>query len=238
MSGPSTAREDPPRSPEWVQEDPRPRDLAERHRPPRARSAEQVLAHTGTVLGALPAIRRIHWGVVGPRRLGNEPGSLFALWPEPVGHDACFEEAGFGRFDDSDDAWDADFERLIEAVLATLGTHGDPVGPAPGERPVWTRSLVDRLLRRKPPELHLPEHLALAAGDDQFDPVLVTFGAPASAAIFVADGHPIVWVWIHEKEKGRWDEHLKSIAAGREIAQTTLTWDVLLPSAVPFSSGP
>jgi hypothetical protein len=43
----------------------------------------------------VPAIERIHWGLVGARSHGDEPGALFAIWPEPVDHDACFEEAEF-----------------------------------------------------------------------------------------------------------------------------------------------
>jgi hypothetical protein len=178
------------------------------------------------------AIESIHWGSIGVRCCHGEPGSLFALWPGPVDHDLCFESAGFDRFADSDEAWDADFESILQGVLATLGSYGNPV--VTGDRPVWKQSLVARLLRERAPELGLPEQLALVSRDDQFGPCRLDFGLPVRAAIYVSDGHPIVWIWLHQTVASAWQSDLRTFAGGRNAIETTLRWDHLLPTSLPF----
>lgn len=173
-------------------------------------------------------IERIHWGTVGSRLWREQPGSLFALWPEPIDYDACFKQAGFECFLDSDEAWDKDFDSILNRVLAALSTHG--VVTVVGDPPLWHQALVDRLLRRPGPELSLPEQLALVATDDQFAPCHVEFGSPPCAAIFVADGHPIVWIWLHETVVPTWAKTLVAISSGRDVVETTLQWEHLLPT--------
>ncbi len=180
----------------------------------------------------MTAIRCIHWGPVGRRSYGDEPGALFAVWPEPVNADACFTAAGFERFDDPDDAWDAEFVSLLQRVVETFGQYGSP--RIIGQRPVWKRSLKDRLLGRPTPEPALHEHLALVAGNDQLDPVRVEFSAPVRAAIFVSDGHPIVWSWLHASIIAAWQEHLLRICEDRPRAETSLTWEHLLPQRLEW----
>jgi hypothetical protein len=174
-------------------------------------------------------IERIHWGRIGVRCFLDEPGDLFAVWPEPVDADGCFEEAGFNGFADSDESWDAEFETILQGVLATFQAHGSPI--VTGDPPVL--SLLDRLdallFRKRVPELRLSQWLALVTSNDNFTPCRVDFGAPVRASVFVSDGHPIVWIWLHESVSSVWQDHLNTLAAGRNIIETTLRWDRLLP---------
>lgn len=183
----------------------------------------------------VPAIERIHWGHVGIRYCSDEPGSLFAVWPEPVDRDVCFEKAGFDRFADSDQTWDADLESVLQGVLTTLGKYGEPV--VNGDPPAWRQSLKDRVLGKRAPDLRLSEQVALVAHDDQFAPCRVDFGLPIRAAIFVSDGHPIVWIWLHHDVAPAWQDHLKALADARDVTATTLHWNHLLPASLPFSVG-
>ena len=179
-------------------------------------------------------IERIHWGRIGIHRFHSERGILFGLWPEPIDSDACFEKAGFERFADSDETWDIDFEGVLQSVLTTLASHGNP--SVTGDRPVWRQSLVARLLRKQVPELRVAEHLALVSHDDQFAPCRVDFGTPVRAVAFVSDGHPIVWIWLDQTAATAWPEHLKAFACDRDILETILRWEHLLPASLPFSA--
>lgn len=184
---------------------------------------------------SVPRIERIHWGRVGQRGYRDACGSLFALWPEPIDADRCFDLAGFDGFEDSDEIWNADFESLLETVLVTLRQYGR--GVTAGERPVVDRSLLDRLARRCPSTLELSAHLALVAMDDSFAPCRVDFGDPVCAVLVAGDGHPIVWIWLHEEVAGAWREHVARIASGRPLVETNLDWEVLLPRG-PFQAAP
>lgn len=187
-----------------------------------------------TLPSVVGGIRRVHWGTVGSRRWNEEPGCLFALWPEPVDHDTCFRAAGFEFFGDLDETWDADFEGVLRGLVVALASNGNVA--VTGDPPVWHRSLLDRFLRRPVPELSLPEHLALVATDDQFAPCRVDFGSPTSAAVFVSDGHPIVWIWLSDAVASTWQNLLKAIVSGRNVVETTLNWALLLPSALRDSA--
>ena len=175
------------------------------------------------------AIEAIHWGDVGDRGYRGDRGRLFALWPAPVNHDVCFRNAGFDRFADTDDAWDADFAIVIQDLLAALRAHGSPV--VTGE-PIFRRRLIDRLLGKRVPTLALHEQLALVARDDQWLPCHVDFGEPVRAVVCVSDGHPILWIWLHQDLANAWQDHLHAIARGGTLIETTLRWEVLLPESL------
>lgn len=178
------------------------------------------------------AIEAMHWGDVGDRSYQGDRGRLVALWPDPVDHDACFARAGFDRFADTDAAWDTDFAIIIQDVLAALRNYGSQV--VIGE-PIFQRPLIDRLLRKRVPTLALHEQIALVARDDQWAPCHVDFGSPVRAVVCVSDGHPILWIWLHQDLANAWHDHLVTIARGRTLIETTLRWDVLLPESL-FSS--
>jgi hypothetical protein len=183
-------------------------------------------------------IERLHWDNLGLRvrrgGAGDEPGTLFALWPEPVDHDACLAAAGFARFADSDDAWDADLEGVLAAVIAALGAYGAVT--VSGEPPPRRRSRRGRPDSRPAAELSPARRLALVAGDDQLAPCLVELGAPVRAFAFVSDGHPIVWIWLHAAVARDWPGHLAAFASGREVCETRLAWAHLVPAALPVLS--
>jgi len=174
-------------------------------------------------------IESVRWGALGDRTYHDERGCLFALWPEPVDHDACFESAGFDRFADTDRAWDAEFAIIIQDLLATLAVHGSPV--VTGE-PLVQHPLIGRLFRKRAPRLPLPEQIALVAHDDQFAPCHVDFGSPVRAAIHVSDGHPILWVWLRRDVANGWPGSLSALARGHTTIETTLRWEVLVPESL------
>jgi len=70
------------------------------------------------------------------------------------------------------------------------------------------------------------------ARDDQFTPCHVDFGAPMRASLHASDGHPILWIWLHEAVAGDWPDHLNTVARGRRVIETTLRWDVLRPGSL------
>jgi hypothetical protein len=148
---------------------------------------------------------QVNWGEVGERPAWASSGRLFAVWPSPVDHDACLAAAGFGDFADSDEAWDADLVRLVETVIAGLSGWGEPVMTS-GDSP--DRSIISGLLA--------------AAGDDNFPPCVVTFGA--RAFVRTSDGHPIVWVSL---EGGGIEALLASLAVTWEVRARALRWDAI-----------
>lgn len=148
----------------------------------------------------------------------------FAIWPEPIGHDACFVKAGFRCFADLDETWDADFEALVDRIFKALEEDG-PARLVSGELPVrragffWreeTGSIRDALL--------------CAAADDQFSPLLVEFGTPAQARVTTSDGHPIFWVELADPSS--FEHLLKTVAGTLPCTETVLSWKPLLPSAL------
>lgn len=135
---------------------------------------------------------------VGARWQGATLGHLRALIPLPVNSDACLAAAGLDDFADSDEAWDQDFDRMLELLLSTMDTAAAQLVVATAER---SESLAERLLRLLPWR-HTPtppatqdaaSALSTAARDDQY----LKFASLATRGVTLhtADGHPIVWVW-------------------------------------------
>jgi len=181
-------------------------------------------------------IERIRWGSVGPYRLDQASGWLFALWPEPINHDACFKAAGVEQFGDPDPLWDSDLQSLNERVVSTLSGHGDP-RVVSGDQPVKA-SFLARLLERERRALDPSEHLALVMHDDQFRPCRVDFGPTPRDAALASDGHAIVWIWLHESVAETWQQVLQELAAYRDVGPKTLKWDCLLPESLWLSPAP
>lgn len=147
--------------------------------------------------------------------------SRFALWPEPVDHDLCFEKAGFTQFADSDESWDADFESLAERLLHALRNNGT-MRLVSGERAVSRTGLF-----RRPEVGSLLQTLIFAAQDDQFPICILEFGQPASARISVGHGHPIFWVELLDTTV--FPAVLNDAANKLPVAESMLQWEMLLP---------
>ncbi len=133
---------------------------------------------------------------------------LWAVWPSPVDHDACFEAAGFRDFADSDEDWDADFACLVQQVMGGLEKVGIAklnTGEYPIERGHRRESLVDALIA--------------AATDDNFQPCTVTFEETPRAFLRTSDGHRILWVALRS---GALD--VVAVVEPRDVRETTLDW--------------
>ena len=162
------------------------------------------------------SIQRLNWGSVGPARppWADASGRLWAVWPSPVDHDACFDAAGFSEMADTDAAWHDGFSELLERLLTTFEAFGEPrltEGEYPRQGRRVFRSLRDALLA--------------AATDDNFPPCVVSFGEPARASVRTSDGHPIVWLWTDATPSI--DVLLPPVAAGLPTREVALRWEVL-----------
>ena len=172
----------------------------------------------------MPPIVRIHVASLAPQD-DRPPGRSFALWPEPVDHDAGLAEAGFTAFADSDDEWDEQFEALVGAVFAQLAQLGelaiDAPDIAPARRSLWSRLRGDKAV------LTPAERFILAVRDDQLGPVRAHFGPRAT--VTARDGHPILWIWLRDDVAATWPVLCQAVAAGRPIVETALDWARLAP---------
>ena len=65
-------------------------------------------------------IEQLHWDAVGPTEKVPSirgPAQWLAIWPSPVDADACFSEAGFHDFADTDDSWDSAWRSILRAIF-------------------------------------------------------------------------------------------------------------------------
>lgn len=160
----------------------------------------------------------INWDELSTPRPNWCPGAwrLWALWPSPVDHDACFEAAGFADFADSTETWHFEFAQLVANLLAELGQVGRPrlaEGEYPTRRARTRESALDALLA--------------AALDDNFRPCLLAFGHPPQALIRSSDGHPILWIAL---EAGDATALIAVAAKTGKPRQRALDWSKLLQS--------
>jgi hypothetical protein len=169
----------------------------------------------GTIM---PTLRKIHWSSIESAPIDGLPPPFFCIWPEPIDADACFQSAGFSAFADSDELWDAEFNRLVNDLFLYLREFGSPQ-IVHGELPVERHFLHQRIGS-------IQDALVCAATDDQFPPCVIGFGNPTRAAIAATDGHPIFWLGGLDSPKSL----LAAVARGRECTQTTLTWSAIWPS--------
>lgn len=175
-----------------------------------------------------PEIRRLHWSSV-PDHLVREwsfaGGSSFAVWPAPVDHDACFENAGFRDFADTDEAWDKEFAGLLDKLLVVLNQAGRPIirQSQQAEKAETLVGRVARIARRKAKATpSLSECVLLPARDDQFTACILDFGDPAEVRLRTSGGHPILWLCLTRQQNI--DRILRELKADTPVQETVLDW--------------
>jgi len=184
---------------------------------------------------ATPTINKIHWDQIDPALsvFGIDSGfAVFAIWPEPVDHDACLREAGFSAFADigvDDPGFHSMAERLWNA-LAAFGAPRRKSGDAAGRSfDLWESLLTTLGLRPRAREASLLDCLVIPAENDQFPPRVIDFGNPSQATVVTSDGHPIFWLGLSPASKGNRDEIVRAMGDGRPCEQTKLDWKKLAP---------
>ncbi|MBS0230084.1 MAG: hypothetical protein JSS52_02860 [Proteobacteria bacterium] len=165
----------------------------------------------------------VHWSRV-PRPDG-EP-ALFALWPSPMNHDACFEAAGFRAFGDNDAAWDAKADALLTRLLAALGVHGETrqtSTPAKKHLP-WYRRLFST-----PAAFGLREQIELPLHRDELPDCIIGFGV-SGVSLRTGDGHHVFWITMPESCAAAFPGLAAGIAAPHPVVRTDLDWARLTQS--------
>ena len=185
-------------------------------------------------------IHRIHFGPVPPEEAPvwvDQRHELFAVWPAPIDADVCFKEAGFDDFADSDEHWDAAFERLIASVVGELARLGAPriANPIRVQRPL---SLWDGIRAKQPVEDVPPllEQVRITTEDDRYPDTYVTFGDPPVASLRTGFGHPIFWMTIDRSVGLDPAAFAERVADGLPTAETRLDWSRLVPDDPPQRS--
>jgi hypothetical protein len=157
-------------------------------------------------------IKQINWDLT---------GSNLAVWPSPVGSDACFRRAGFEDFDDSDEVWDEDFKALLGRAISLAESHGQGrVKQFKGIRGIANPSIFEVL---EAPTLC-----------DEFGCAVVEFGDPAFFALATADGHPIIW-FVSCPNGEAAESIVLALAGGLPAVRRSLEWRHLIP--VPIRTG-
>jgi hypothetical protein len=180
-----------------------------------------------------PALQ-VHWSLVpqdeaGPLVTGD--CRLLAIWPAPVNHDVCFEQAGFTLFADNDAAWDQAAEKLLNSVLDNLGQYGEPQlisKPLRDDRPWYLRPF------RAARELPLLQQALLPMRLDFLPQFHARFGE-SGAALRTGSRHFLLWVALPDAERQA-AALVKKVAEPWPIFETTLRWPILLPTDDPPSS--
>jgi hypothetical protein len=151
---------------------------------------------------------------------------LIAIWPSPVNHDACFEQAGFTEFGDNDEEWDAQAEELLRRVIAQLSRFGSPVllsKPLPMRRPWY------QVFKSSPPQPLLQQALLPMHWDSL--PSFRAVFSPSTAELRTGSGHFLLWVSVPTALLAEPRAFVAEVAAPWPIQQTQLRWHTLLPSA-------
>lgn len=174
------------------------------------------------------AIRTIHWARVDPAAAPewvDADAALLAIWPAPVGSDACFRKAGFTDFDVAGcEQWNGELRGVLERLVGWLERHGRVVvrqGAAP--RASWW----DRLRRRQPRRPAALEQLWDALCEDHLPDCIVEFGRPARVTLRIGRGRPIFWLATPKGVSLEAGGLLAHLAEGRAIRQTRLEWQFL-----------
>jgi hypothetical protein len=178
-------------------------------------------------------IEKLHWGSVVPtgivRKLARF-GQVVAIWPGPVDSDYCFSQAGLKDFADSDEAWDADWRRVVVRTVQQL----EEAGVARIQVRAEVREIPDgstwKQLKRwleGPPNtfgkqvLGIEEQVIVVSNDDQFGEILVEFGEPAICGLWAGMGHPVLWVGFATGDIDV-EEWLAGIADGLPVVRSEL----------------
>jgi hypothetical protein len=204
------------------------------HRPP---DSIDPLDEDDTRVGR---IRQVHWDIV-PRdvvvpRMDACPVVL-AIWPAPVNADACFADAGFHDFADTDDEWGADWRGIVSRALARLEQNGSPsvrieAGICRGgflSHVSWIFSwLLPQRLFLKPVHLPIAEQIFVVTTDDQFGEVFIEYGMPPMVRLLASGGHEVLWIgWTTPEYVPR--RFVEEIAAELPVVRTALHWCALVP---------
>lgn len=170
---------------------------------------------------------QVHWSAVPPDEAEGLalPGCrLLAIWPAPVNHDACFEEAGFTLFGDNDENWDEAAEELLKRVIENLSRFGagEYLSKPLRSNPPWYLRLF-----RADRELPLQQQASLPMQWDSLPSFHARFGE-GGAALRTGNGHFLLWVSLPNVEPAL-SEFVKRIAGPWPVVETRLRWAVLLP---------
>ena len=179
-------------------------------------------------------IERLHWDAVVVSTdidPSNRAMGWLAIWPSPIDADACFADAGFSQFTDTDDAWDQQWRSIVADAISDLSTFGTP---AIRRRivPVTKTSLMERFCgapRHRDVHLTLIDQVVLASEDDNYPPAIVDFGNSRRITLVACDGHPVLWIryngqmapFDRERNAKAWHDH--------EFTQFELNWSSLRP---------
>lgn len=160
---------------------------------------------------------------------------VHAVWPSPVDADACFRNAGFTEFADTDDEWDSDWRTVVEAVITYLARFGhpairEPIVPVTESR-LWDR-LLGRASRHKEISLPLVDQVVLATMDDQFPHAVVDFGEGHDVTLVAGDGHPVLWIFSNPESDLSISGLGSQLGQNRSYDQRTLDWPCLGPPEV------
>lgn len=183
-------------------------------------------------------IRSIYWDTVSSlyqHAWTSPPHTCHAVWPSPINADACFENAGFTEFEDTDDQWDSDWRTIVELAIQYLSRFGTPAVRTPIV-PVVQNRLLDRVLKGSPKftnvTLSLTEQLVLTMMDDQFPHAVIDFGNVPDATLVTGDGHPILWIIANADARFFPEDMVKRIADTCKYHRRELNWPHLLPTSV------
>lgn len=185
-------------------------------------------------------IRALGVGTIGRRYWGARPGQLFALLPAPVDSDVCLAQAGVSGFEDTDEDWDREFERLVAGLVRVLEQRfGEASVVASPRRKSWKTRLAR--FGNRPQDITNPDKLTpavaltSAARDDSYlDFASVEFGRDAKsssslACMFSSGGHPILWVWLDEDVAPGWAEIIQTAGGSVPVSELDIAWESVLP---------
>lgn len=180
----------------------------------------------------MTAAFQVHWSFVPPEDaadLVSDDCRLLAIWPAPVNHDRCFENAGFTLFADNDDAWDQAAETLLRRVIETLSEFG-PVELV--SEPLLTDLPWHVRLFRKRLQRPLQEQALLPMQCDDLPDFHARFGS-AGAALRTGSGHFLLWVSLPATSLPAANPvsslFVERVAEPWMMVQTPLRWSALLP---------
>jgi hypothetical protein len=162
----------------------------------------------------------VHWSPVP----GAEEGkALFALWPSPVDHDACFREAGFTDLGDTDEYWDANADGLLTCLLEALSRYGSShLMSKPVEK---YQSWYTRLFS-KGEVFDLRGQILLPIQRDELPDCVVGFGE-SDVSLRTGGGHHLFWITMPNSEAASFPKLVQQVAASHPVARTELRWECL-----------
>jgi hypothetical protein len=174
-----------------------------------------------------PPTFQIHWSPVPSEDAGGLASPdcrLLAIWPAPVNHDVCFEEAGFTLFGDNDEEWDNAAEEVLRRVIENLSRFGavKHVSKPLRDNPPWYLRLFQTSR-----ELPLQQQALWPTHSDSLPTFHARFG-DSGAALWTGNGHFLLWIRLPDVGPDA-AEFVRTIAEPWTIVETRLRWAALLP---------